>query len=444
MRICIITLGCPKNVVESETLAGILKSNGYELTTDIENCDCAVIHTCSFIKDAKKESEDFINGVLRMKKGGQIGNVFVSGCLVQDEGKSLISRFPAVDGFIGTGCLDEIPDLIERGSGFICKGPGGLLESPYPRLLSSESASAFLRIAEGCNHRCSFCHIPMIRGRYRSRKIQSVVDEARGLSELGIKEAVLIAQDTTSYGVDLYGRYSLKKLIEKISEISGIEWIRILYGYPASVNKELLDCFRKEDKLCKYIDIPLQHISRRILKRMGRPSRSRETVEKIKNAVPDIAVRTSLIVGFPGETEKDYREMRSFVEEGWFDQLGVFEYSDDPKARSYGLKQKTDKAETRARKKELMLRQFDVLRKKNKLKIGSIEKVLVENRVSGSLFEGRASFQAPEVDGKIIFSAAEEPGAFVKVRITGQKGYDIIGQQVQCQKQNKKIKSKYY
>ena len=428
MKICIVTLGCPKNVVESETIAGILKSNGYELTTDIKHCDCAIIHTCSFIEDARKESEEFIRGILRMKRSGEIRNIFVSGCLVQSEGKSLISRFPEVDGFVGTGDLDKIPDLIEQGHGFLCKDPGGLLESPFPRLLSQESASAYLRIAEGCNHKCSFCHIPKIRGRYRSRKIQSVVDEAKSLAELGIREVVLIAQDTTSYGMDLYGRYSIRKLIDRVSDIKGIDWIRILYGYPSSVNKELLDSFNETDKLCKYIDVPVQHLSGRILRMMGRPAGSRETIEKIKNSVPGIAVRTSLIVGFPGETTRDFREMLSFVEEGWVDHLGVFEYSDNPHSRSEKLEQKISKAEKRARKKELMLAQFEIIKNKNSRRIGSIEKILVENKISGGKYEGRASFQAPEVDGKVIFPGPVDSSPFAEVRITGQRGYDLLGE----------------
>ncbi|MCX5781371.1 MAG: 30S ribosomal protein S12 methylthiotransferase RimO [Elusimicrobia bacterium] len=429
-KICIVTLGCPKNVVESEYIAGMLSAKGYILTTDINSCDYALVHTCSFIQDAKEESTGFINALLKLKKLGKIEKLFVSGCLVQSERKKIQKDFKEVDGFIGTGELEKIPDIISRGEGFLCKNPGGLLESKYPRLLSTENASAYLRVSEGCNHKCSFCYIPKIRGNYVSRKIEHIVEEAKSLSELGIKEAVLIAQDVTSYGLDLYGYYALPKLIEKISEISKIKWIRILYGYPASITNKLLDGFKRSKKLCKYIDVPLQHVNERILKIMGRPKGAKRTVQMIKDAVPEIAIRTSIITGFPGETKKEFQELKNFISEGWFDHLGVFEYSDNQKTKSYCFKKRINNIEKASRKNELMKAQKKVVLKKNISRIGTIEEVLVEEKISGNVFSGRTYFQAPEVDNKIIFNGKADIGSFVNVKITGQKGYDLIGKQV--------------
>jgi len=429
-KICIVTLGCPKNVVEAENIAGILKEKGHILTIDLNKADTALVHTCSFIRDAKRESEKFIKGLLKLKEKGKIRKIFVSGCLVQSEGRTLASSFPEVDGFLGTGELNRISSLIETGGGFICNEPGGLLESPNPRVLSSSGSSAYLKVSEGCSHKCSFCFIPEIRGRYKSRKTEHIVKEAGILADNGIKELVLVAQDVTSFGRDLYGYKALPKLIEKLAKIEGIEWIRMLYGYPASISNELIACFERFPKLCKYIDVPLQHISNRVLKNMGRPIDAGKIVKKLKEEIPDIAIRTSFIVGFPGETKKDFEKLKNFVKEGWFDNLGVFEYSDEKRTGSYKLAGKISEEEKRSRKRELMEAQKLVVKEKNKDKLNKVVKVLVEKKISGKKFEGRACFQAPEVDSKIIFSADNIKTAFVDVLLTGFKGYDLFGKKV--------------
>ncbi len=428
-KICLVTLGCAKNIVENEHIAGGLIERGHKITLSPEEADVVLIHTCSFVEDARKESADFIKALIDLKKKGKINKVFISGCLVQSEGEKILSLFPDADGFIGTGKLDKIANLIEGGGGFAVGKPGGLLEPGYPRILSSNGTSAYLKVSEGCSHRCSFCCIPEIRGKYISRKLSNIVIEAKELAEAGIREVNLIAQDVTSYGKDIYGRYVLPKLIENISDIEGVEWIRILYAFPHSVTDELISCFERFPKVCKYIDIPLQHISNKILKRMGRPQNGAKLVEKLKRLIPDIAIRTSLIVGFPGETRKDFEILRNFVKEGWFDQLGVFEYSDEKSSCSYDLKGKISSSIKSERKKELMLEQKKVVISKNKEKTGRVYRVLVENKIGGK-YTGRAYFQAPEIDSKITFNADSVKTDFVNVLITGVKGYDLIGKKV--------------
>ncbi|MCB4792403.1 MAG: 30S ribosomal protein S12 methylthiotransferase RimO [Elusimicrobia bacterium] len=427
-KVCLVALGCPKNMVEVESLAGLVKDNGWDLTTDLDNSKAAIVHTCSFIKDARDESAGAIKALSEIKKKGKLEKLIVSGCMVQGEGKRLIKEFPDVDGFIGTGNLKGILKLLSGEKKFILGTPGGLLDSYAPRLLSSNLPTAYLRLAEGCNHRCSFCSIPYLRGKYKSRNISSIIKEAEDLSFNGIKELILVAQDTTYYGHDIYGKNSLPELLRKLTAIKGISWIRIMYTYPDSIDERLLDIVKSQDKVCKYLDMPLQHISENVLKRMRRHQNVRETVKSIKNRIPDLALRTALIVGFPGESEKDFKEMHDFVAQGWFDQLGVFEYSDDKNIVSHKLTGQVSQEIRHGRRKQLMLKQKEIVLNKNRAMKGKVFKVLVETADKNNICSGRAYFQAPEIDNKIFFKGSAAIGSFRDVKITGYKGYDLYGE----------------
>ena len=424
-KICLITLGCPKNIVEGESIAGLLSAGGWELTTDLSAADAAVIHTCSFISDAKKESEEVINSLLRLKNKSRLKTLAVTGCLVQREGRSLKNRFKGVDIFIGTGSLESLPGLLEKGVGFDIAKPGGLLESSVPRLLSSTLPSAYLRIAEGCNHKCSFCIIPGLRGIYKSRRRGDILGEAKYLAACGIKEINLIAQDTTLYGTDIYKEPSLPRLLREIAGIDGLKWIRLMYAFPGTLTASVMNAIKDEEKICKYIDMPVQHVSDKVLKLMGRPKGVQKVIRRLKESMPGVTLRSTVITGFPGEKESEFRELADFVSEGWFDHLGVFEYSPlsgTPSSRFHG---KPSAAIAEERKKDLMLRQKKVVRSKFSSMIGCTVEALVESVKNMNTCIGRTSFQAPEIDGGIFLKGRRSPGSFVKARITGYDGYDL-------------------
>ncbi|MFH1368781.1 MAG: 30S ribosomal protein S12 methylthiotransferase RimO [Elusimicrobiota bacterium] len=427
MKLCLITLGCPKNTVEGEKLAGLIEKHGWSLTTKLDGADAAVIHTCSFIKDAKEESMQGIASLSELKKSGAIGKLFVTGCLVQEERSTLRGRFPLVDGILGTGELEKLPAMLSGRKQDLTFEPGGLLDTNAPRLLSSDIPSAYLRIAEGCDHTCSFCAIPSLRGGYKSREMGNITGEATELARRGIKELVLIAQDTTFYGKDIYSAFRLPALLRKLAAIDGIEWIRILYAYPDTLTDEMLETIGLEPKICKYLDIPLQHVSAGVLRKMRRKPGGLQLIRKIKSRFPDMALRTTFITGFPGETKKDFSELLEAVSGGWFDHVGVFEFSPHPGTRSFGMPGKISEAVKKERKKELMLMQRNVVRAKNKSLAGSLQKVLVEGVLKGGNYVGRASFQAPEIDNLVYFSGKPKPGPFQRVKITGYKGYDLTG-----------------
>lgn len=433
LSIALVTLGCPKNIVEGEYLAGIIQGHGYTLTTDISRADCAVVHTCSFIGDARLESSRVIRSLVRLKKAGRLKKVFVTGCYVQDEGPAIARLFPGVDGFLGTGTLAKLGDVIASGGGFVAGPPGGLLDSATPRLLSSTLPSAYLRIAEGCNHHCSFCTIPRFRGRYHSRPFTAIVNEARALVDVGIRELILVAQDVTAYGRDRSGRLQLPLLVKKLTRIDGLRWIRLLYAYPSTVTDELLSVMRDEEKVCRYLDMPLQHASPAVLRRMRRPARVRPLLERITARVPGIALRTTFIVGFPGETAADFARLRALVAEGWFEHAGVFAYSDQPRAASSAFSGAVPAAVATARRSELMAVQRQVVRARAASRVGTVEEVLVEGcrqksyNTKNSFVVGRTRFQAPEIDSVVHARGAAPAGSFVRVRITGGRGYDLVG-----------------
>jgi ribosomal protein S12 methylthiotransferase len=426
-KVCLITLGCSKNLVEAQTISGELHSKGIELTGDPSGASACVVHTCGFIEQSRKESDDVIRSLGDLKSRGELKRIVVSGCLAQLEKKALKQRFPFVDAVIGTGQLDKISEAVSGGQEFYLGAPGGLLESASSRVIFNAARSAYLRISEGCGHRCSFCAIPLIRGPYKSREKGSIVAEAKQLVAAGVRELVLIAQDTTFYGKDLYGKLSLDSLLGDLASIRDIKWIRLLYGYPSGLTDRLIEVIKNEEKVCKYLDLPVQHVNARILRLMKRPPKSMEILSELRDRIPSLALRSTVIVGFPGETEGEFEELRDFVSQGNFDELGVFEYSNMSKTGSFSFPEQVPEAVKAERRRILMLEQKKVVSKKNRMKIGSVETVLAE-----ATGRGRTQYQAPEVDSATYFTGASKrrSGDFIKVKVTGFRGYDLIGKAV--------------
>ncbi|MDR1952188.1 MAG: 30S ribosomal protein S12 methylthiotransferase RimO [Elusimicrobiota bacterium] len=427
----LIVLGCPKNIVEAEYLSGILRNKGFNIVSQTDDADIIVIHTCSFIEVARRESESFIRKVLELKKRKSV-KVFVSGCLAQLLKDEMLKKFSGIDGYVGTGCLDKLPSMFSNNavnsSSRSYLSPGGLNNSKF-RILSSLSPSAYLKIAEGCNHKCSFCIIPDLRGKYQSRTIESLIDEAKSLANAGVKELAVIAQDTTSYGIDIYDKFALSNLLKKLSKIK-FKWIRLLYAYPNGLTGELLNVINDYENICSYIDIPIQHISKKILSAMHRPINTRSVIEKINKKYPNIILRTSLIAGFPGEKKADVKELIDFLKEGHFLYAGVFKYSNNKKAKSSDFDGQIDAKTIKIRKELLENVQYEAFKSRvEKLKNKEIE-MLIENVVKYRnvyRISGRAQFQAPEIDGKISFTNGKEleVGSFQKVFVEGNAGYTI-------------------
>ncbi|MDR1926512.1 MAG: 30S ribosomal protein S12 methylthiotransferase RimO [Endomicrobium sp.] len=428
-KIAIIALGCPKNTVEAEYLLGVFKNKYLAISDNLNEADIAVIHTCSFIKIAREESEKYIRRVLDVKKKTGL-RVYVSGCLPQLLKEKMLVLFPDIDGFVGTGTLKNLPELIfNKNFNSFLLPPGGLNNSNY-RLLSSNIPSTYLKIAEGCGHKCSFCIIPTLRGRYESRAIKSLTDEAKALANNGIKELILVAQDTTNYGKDIYGVFALDKLLTKLAKINGLKWIRLLYAYPSSITDKLLEVFKEYKNICNYMDIPIQHISKNILSAMRRPLSTVAIIEKIKNKLPDIVLRTSIITGFPGETKKDVNELIAFLNQGYFQYVGVFEYSNQKEADSSKLNQQVKAVVAKERRILIENTQYEIFKAKiDKIK-GTTLDLLVEKCLSKDSkyhIKGRGYFQSPEIDGSIT-STTNSPliaGKFYKATIKCVRGYNI-------------------
>jgi ribosomal protein S12 methylthiotransferase len=430
-KVSVVALGCPKNMVEVEYLLGVFRSKGFAITNNIEEAAIAVIHTCSFIKNAKEESEKAIQAVLSVKEKTGL-RVYVSGCLPQLLKNKMDFIFHGIDGYVGTGSLKELPQLIFNKSfdrSFL--PPGGLNESKY-RVLSSLLPSTYLKIAEGCGHKCSFCIIPSLRGDYESRKIESLVNEAKSLVNSGIKELVLIAQDTTSYGYDIYGVFALDKLLSKLAKIKRLKWIRLLYAYPSSITDSLLDVFKEYKNICNYMDIPIQHIGKNVLSAMRRPLNTASIIDKVKNKLPNIVLRTSIITGFPGESKNDINELISFLKQGYFQYIGVFEYSNQKEADSSKFKKQIKKSVAVDRRILVENVQYSVFRSQiDKIKGNDVE-FIVESclqKKSDNKYNvtGRTYFQAPEIDGSVTF-LSDKPlkvGDFYIGKIKGVKGYNI-------------------
>lgn len=437
-KIGIVSLGCAKNLVDSEIMLGLLRDAGCEITSDPEQADVIIVNTCSFIGPAKEESIDTILEMAQYKEIGNCQALIVTGCLPERYGAELMQEMPEVDAVVGTGDFDRIVDIVERSvAGERLKEVTHRAisyERELPRVISTGNHSAYIKIAEGCNHTCAFCVIPSLRGPYRSRSMESIVAEAKLLAEQGTKEIILIAQDTSAYGFDLYRELKLPELLRRLCRIDDLEWIRVLYTYPSHFTDELIDVMASEEKICKYVDLPLQHSHDAVLQRMKRPgSRAKmlALIDKLRQKVPEITLRSSFIVGFPGESEEEFMDLYRFLEEVQFDHVGIFPYSREEGTVAYDLPNQVDEETKLSRRRRLMELQQRISLQKNRSRLGKVYPVLVQGTSSESdlVVEARGEWQAPEVDGVVyIGDPTLEPGSMVQVRITQAFEYDLVGE----------------
>ena len=438
MNILFISLGCDKNLVDSEQMLGLLTQKGFTLTDDETQADVIVINTCCFIHDAKEESIQNILEMAEYRKSGRCKALIVTGCLAQRYKQEIIDEIEEVDAVIGTTAHDEIFEVIEKTLAgqkeLDIQDVDRLVEIDAKRVVTTGGHYAHLKIAEGCDKHCTYCIIPKIRGSYRSVPVERLLKEAQDLADQGVKELILVAQETTLYGVDLYGKKSLHILLKKLCEIKGIRWIRVLYCYPEEIYDELIETIRDEKKICHYLDLPIQHASDRILKRMGRrTSRAQleEIIGKLRKEIPDIALRTTLITGFPGETQENHEELMAFVDEMEFDRLGVFTYSQEEDTPAASMEDQIDEEVKKDRQEELMELQQEVSLDKNEEKIGRTMLAMVEGYLSDeNVYVARTYADAPGIDGYLFIDTAETlmSGDFAKVKITGALEYDLTGE----------------
>ena len=433
MKVLLISLGCDKNLVDSEVMLGLLNKAGHELTNDETEAEAVVINTCAFISDAKEESINTIIEIGRLKKTGRLKKLIVAGCLSQRYKDEIMKELPEIDVIIGATNYDKIVEAIGTDEDAIVDDINYTPKPVSERIVTTNASMAYFKIAEGCNKLCTYCIIPHIRGRYRSIPMDRLLASAEKLAADGIKELVLVAQETTLYGVDLYGGKKLPELLTKLSDIEGIEWIRLLYCYPEEITDELISVMAENPKICHYIDIPIQHSENEILRRMGRRT-SREDivslVSKLRTAMPDIAIRTTLISGFPGETQELHDGLVDFVDECEFDRLGVFTYSPEEGTPAAGYEDQVDGELAAKWRDEIMELQQEISYEKNQELIGSIQRVLIEGYlVEDDVYVGRTYRDAPGVDGIVFVSAPYElmSGSFVDVKITEANEYDLTG-----------------
>jgi len=431
-KVFLHSLGCPKNLVDSELMLGLVARDGGEVVLDPAAADVLVVNTCGFIGDAKKESIDAILELARHKADDPGKRLVVTGCLVQRYGGELQTALPEVDAFLGTGDFVRLPEILKdrtRSEAVAYGGAAHLLpDLKVPRLRTGDFFSAYLKVSEGCDHRCSFCIIPQIRGRHESRPMDAVLAEARALAADGVIELNLIAQDLTAYGRDRRDGSSLSRLLRELAQIDGLRWIRLLYTYPRYVTDELLEVIAEEEKVCSYIDMPLQHISDRMLQRMRRErdgAAIRRLLRRIRHRIPGVAVRTALIVGFPGETETDFAELLEFVREARFERLGVFRYSKEEGTAAATFTNQVPEAVKRSRRALLMQAQAQISTAANRDLIGSEQMVLACGQDERGRSYGRLSTQASEIDGVVHLASGIAPGTLTWVRITGSNAYDL-------------------
>ena len=441
-KVSIITLGCAKNEIDSELILSILKENNYEITNHLVDANIIIVNTCCFINDAKEESINTILEMAQYKKSGKLKALIIAGCLAERYREEILTEIPEVDALLGTASFPKILEVVEEitegGQQVHFEALDRIPKLSTRRLLTSGTYTAYLKIAEGCDKHCTYCVIPSVRGNYRSVPMESLIEEANYLASQGVKEIILVAQETTLYGTDLYGKKLLPKLLEELSKIDGIAWIRILYCYPEEITDELIEVIRKEEKVIPYLDIPIQHASDRILKLMGRRTDQADLIRiinKLRKKIPGIVLRTTLITGFPTETEEDHQELMDFVRDMKFERLGVFTYSKEEDTPAAKLKPQILAKVKKQRQKDLMkLQQANVFENSEK-QIGKIFDVLVEGRVADEekVYIGRTYMDAPQVDGYIFFSSDEEliSGDFVKVKVTSAKDYDLVGELVE-------------
>lgn len=436
-KVGMISLGCPKNQVDGEALLAKLKKAGYEIVNNVEDSDVMIINTCGFIEQAKKEAIDTILEVAEYKNAGLISAIVVTGCLAERYQDEIIKEMPEVDAVLGIGANGDIVKTCDKA---LC----GIVTTSFPnkcylsindeRIISTPSHWAYLKIAEGCDNRCSYCAIPGIRGGFRSRTIESCVDEAKALAESGVKELILIAQDTTKYGQDLYGKYSLDILLKELVKIDGIEWIRLFYCYPQRITDSLINVIANEKKVCSYIDIPLQHSDKTVLKNMNRVGDGddyRALISKMRKAIPDLALRTTFMVGFPGETDEQFENLCKFTEDIKFDKMGCFTFSPEEDTPAYDMQNQIDDDVKVRRQEVLMNKQYSITEELNKQRIGRIYKVIIDT-FDGEKYVGRSYMDSPEIDSGIIFTCDNNLniGDFVNVKITDYNGYDLIGEAI--------------
>lgn len=437
MKILFISLGCDKNLADSEEMLGLLTAGGHEITDDETQADAIVINTCCFIKDAKEESVETILEMAEYKKTGSCHALIVTGCMAQRYQKEIIEEVPEVDAVLGTTSYGDIVKALEEaiaGNHFEeFRDIDYLPDTGSKRVLTTGGHFGYLKIAEGCDKHCTYCIIPKLRGRFRSVPMERLVAQAEDMAEQGVKELILVAQETTVYGKDLYGKKSLHILLKKLCEIKGIRWIRVLYCYPEEIYDELIETIRDEKKICHYLDIPIQHASDRILKRMGRRTSKQELIDivgKLRREIPDIVLRTTLITGFPGETEEDHEELKEFVDEMEFDRLGVFTYSPEENTPAAEMADQVPEEVKEERRDELMELQQEISYDRGQDRIGQELLVMIEGKVADeSAYIGRTYGDAPKVDGYIFVQTGEllMTGDFAKVRVTGALEYDLIG-----------------
>ncbi len=452
-KIGFVSLGCPKNLVDSEVMMGQLKKHGYELTTDREAADVIVVNTCGFIQSAKEESINTILEMSELKEQGKLKRLVVAGCLVERYRQELLNQLPEVDAVLGTSEIEKIVAAVDpaavaaqdaafvTSNAWMTRGlPTYLYDEDSPRVLATPKHFAYVKIAEGCDHTCAFCAIPQMRGKYRSRRAGSILREAEQLAAQGVKELVLISQDSTQYGLDLGIKDGLADLLRSLARVEGLEWIRVMYTYPNSLSDATLAAMAEEPKVCNYLDMPLQHASASVLKRMRRGG-NRQLLEKLlgraRQFVPEIALRTTFIVGFPGETDEDFEELMQFVRDVEFDRVGVFTYSDEEGTHGYELDDKVPARVMRTRRAKLMREQAKISQRRHRALLGKRFRALLEgvSEESELLLQARLESQAPEVDGHILINDVPEgfkaqPGDFIEVEITEAHEYDLVARVV--------------
>ena len=439
MKILCISLGCDKNLVDTEMMLGLLNRDGYSFTDDENEADIIVINTCCFIGDAKEESVNTILEMARLKEEGRCKALIVTGCLAQRYKQEILDEIPEVDGILGTTTYDEISNVLSQVLGgqehVQCfHDLNALPKAGTERMITTGGHYAFLKIAEGCDKRCPYCTIPSLRGSYRSVPMEELVAQAENLAQKGVKELILVAQETTVYGVDLYGKKSLPELLRRLCKIEGIQWIRIQYCYPEEITDELIQVIGQEEKICHYLDLPIQHASDRILKRMGRRTSQeqlRAIIEKLRKEIPDIALRTTLISGFPGETEEDHEALLSFVDEMEFERLGVFAYSAEEDTPAASFPDQIPQEVKEERRDEIMELQQEISFDHSQSMVGQVLEVMIEGKVADeNAYVGRTYMDGPGVDGLIFVQTGEAlmSGDFARVRVTGAMEYDLIGE----------------
>lgn len=445
MKLALISLGCSKNLVDSEHYLGILsKRKGMELTSELSEADIVIVNTCGFIGDAKEESIETILEVSEFKETGNLKKLIVAGCLAQKYSEEILKELPEVDAVIGTGDIDKIEkvvdEILENKKVVETKNMTFLANANTERVLTTASHTAYLKISEGCNRACTYCIIPQMRGRLRSRSIEDIVEEAKRLVASGVREINLLAQETTEYGIDLYGDKKLAALMKELCKIEGLKWLRTYYMHPEYVTDELIEVMKSEEKICKYFDVPIQHVSDNILRNMARAKSGeqvKDVLNRIRKAIPEATIRTTLIVGFPGETEENFQELMDYVREFEFDYAGVFKYSREEDTVAYNLPNQVPEEIKEKRYAELVNLQSEIAERKNRRLLGEKIEVMIDGVSSESeyLLEGRTRGQALEIDGKVLTTdGTAKPGEIVKVKFEQNFEYDFVGPIVENEK----------